>query len=103
MHCLSIENGKEEKGKSPGGPNNITSAIEGKRKRNWGLWSIEDKNIFFEALNEHGKDFDAIQSHFASKIKKKGVTEAKNKDQVRHFYYRNWHKISKFIDFNPGL
>jgi hypothetical protein len=31
------------------------------------------------------------------------VTEAKNKDQVRHFYYRNWHKISKFIDFNPGL
>ncbi|GIZ04230.1 protein cramped-like [Caerostris extrusa] len=22
----------------------------------------------------------------------------KNKDQVRHFYYRTWHKISKFLD-----
>jgi len=94
------ENGKDEKGKSP--PGNSTSNNEGKRKRNWGLWSVEDKNTFFEALNEFGKDFDAIQSHFASKIKKRGVTEAKNKDQVRHFYYRNWHKISKFINFNPG-
>uniref|UniRef100_A0A4W3IG21 Cramped chromatin regulator homolog 1 n=1 Tax=Callorhinchus milii TaxID=7868 RepID=A0A4W3IG21_CALMI len=24
----------------------------------------------------------------------------KNKEQVRHFYYRTWHKISKYIDFN---
>uniref|UniRef100_A0A671MYP5 Protein cramped-like n=1 Tax=Sinocyclocheilus anshuiensis TaxID=1608454 RepID=A0A671MYP5_9TELE len=24
----------------------------------------------------------------------------KNKEQVRHFYYRTWHKISKHIDFN---
>lgn len=26
----------------------------------------------------------------------------KNKEQVRHFYYRTWHKISKHIDFNNG-
>uniref|UniRef100_A0A8C9S9V4 Cramped chromatin regulator homolog 1 n=1 Tax=Scleropages formosus TaxID=113540 RepID=A0A8C9S9V4_SCLFO len=24
----------------------------------------------------------------------------KNKEQVRHFYYRTWHKISKYIDFS---
>uniref|UniRef100_A0A8C6XPX5 Cramped chromatin regulator homolog 1 n=1 Tax=Naja naja TaxID=35670 RepID=A0A8C6XPX5_NAJNA len=24
----------------------------------------------------------------------------KNKEQVRHFYYRTWHKISKYIDFD---
>lgn len=73
------------------------------RRRNWGLWSVEDKNIFFEALNEYGKDFDAIQAYFAVKMKKRGLTEAKNKDQVRHFYYRNWHKISKFIKFSVEL
>jgi hypothetical protein len=71
-------------------------------RRNWGLWSVEDKNTFFEALNEYGKDFDAIQAHFAVKLKKKSSQEAKNKDQVRHFYYRNWHKISKFIKFSLG-
>lgn len=26
----------------------------------------------------------------------------KNKEQVRHFYYRTWHKISKHIDFANG-
>ncbi|KFM83460.1 Protein cramped-like protein, partial [Stegodyphus mimosarum] len=24
----------------------------------------------------------------------------KNKDQVRHFYYRTWHKISKFLEIS---
>uniref|UniRef100_A0A2I3GIQ0 Cramped chromatin regulator homolog 1 n=1 Tax=Nomascus leucogenys TaxID=61853 RepID=A0A2I3GIQ0_NOMLE len=26
----------------------------------------------------------------------------KNKEQVRHFYYRTWHKITKYIDFDHG-
>ena len=26
----------------------------------------------------------------------------KNKEQVRHFYYRTWHKITKYIDFDNG-
>lgn len=67
------------------------------------LWSHEDKNTFFEALNEFGKDFDAIQNHFAVKAKKKGIIElAKNKDQIRHFYYRTWHKVSKHLKFPEG-
>ncbi|KAG0725188.1 Protein cramped-like [Chionoecetes opilio] len=32
-----------------------------KRRRAWELWSLEDKNIFFESINECGKDFEAIQ------------------------------------------
>lgn len=44
---LDGEFGEEEDGK--------------KRRRAWELWSLEDKNIFFESINECGKDFEAIQ------------------------------------------
>ncbi|KAI7803655.1 putative protein cramped-like [Triplophysa rosa] len=71
-------------------------------RRQWESWSTEDKNSFFEGLYEHGKDFEAIQNNVALKYKKKGkpASMVKNKEQVRHFYYRTWHKISKHIDFN---
>ncbi|CAL4091041.1 unnamed protein product, partial [Meganyctiphanes norvegica] len=76
-----------------------------KRRRAWELWSMEDKNLFFEAINDCGKDFDAIQNYLTTKMRKKGNTgyTTKNKDQVRHFYYRTWHKISKYITFNEGV
>ncbi|XP_060063402.1 protein cramped-like [Ylistrum balloti] len=79
-----------------------SSTPETKTKRQWELWSTEDKATFFEGLYEHGKDFDAIQNVIAQKCKKKGVAPQliKNKDQVRHFYYRTWHKISKFVDID---
>ncbi|XP_078415181.1 protein cramped-like isoform X1 [Cetorhinus maximus] len=72
-----------------------------KVRRQWESWSTEDKNSFFEGLYEHGKDFEAIQNNIALKYKKKGkpASMVKNKEQVRHFYYRTWHKISKDIDF----
>ncbi|XP_058536360.1 protein cramped-like [Ochotona princeps] len=75
---------------------------EGKKvRRQWESWSTEDKNTFFEGLYEHGKDFEAIQNNIALKYKKKGkpASMVKNKEQVRHFYYRTWHKITKYIDF----
>ncbi|XP_053550724.1 protein cramped-like isoform X2 [Bombina bombina] len=73
-----------------------------KVRRQWESWSTEDKNTFFEALYEHGKDFEAIRNNIALKYKKKAkpASMVKNKEQVRHFYYRTWHKISKHIDFN---
>ncbi|KAG7459798.1 hypothetical protein MATL_G00214500 [Megalops atlanticus] len=73
-----------------------------KVRRQWESWSTEDKNTFFEGLYEHGKDFEAIQNNIALKYKKKGkpASMVKNKEQVRHFYYRTWHKISKYIDFS---
>ncbi|KAJ7305776.1 hypothetical protein JRQ81_010142 [Phrynocephalus forsythii] len=76
---------------------------EGKKvRRQWESWSAEDKNTFFEGLYEHGKDFEAIQNNIALKYKKKSkpASMVKNKEQVRHFYYRTWHKISKYIDFD---
>lgn len=81
---------------------------EKKKKRTWELWSQEDKQLFFEALNEFGKDFDAIQSYLASKLKPRSKSSCaqavpKNKDQVRHFYYRTWNKISKYLTFPKGV
>ncbi|XP_061079345.1 protein cramped-like [Conger conger] len=72
-----------------------------KARRQWESWSTEDKNTFFQGLYEHGKDFEAIQNNIALKYKKRGkpANMVKNKEQVRHFYYRTWHKISKYIDF----
>ncbi|KAL4675733.1 hypothetical protein H8959_009878 [Pygathrix nigripes] len=79
---------------------------EGKKvRRQWESWSTEDKNTFFEGLYEHGKDFEAIQNNIALKYKKKGkpASMVKNKEQVRHFYYRTWHKITKYIDFDHDI
>jgi len=72
-----------------------------KQRRPFELWPLEDKNTFFEALNEYGKDFDAIQKYFEAKAKRKNQpdTMVKNKEQIRHFYYRTWHKISKHLMF----
>ncbi|KAL1431406.1 hypothetical protein MTO96_014258 [Rhipicephalus appendiculatus] len=64
------------------------AADAGKTRRPWELWSIEDKNAFFEAVSEQKK---GVPAHCI-----------KNKDQVRHFYYRTWHKIAKVMDIGEG-
>ncbi|XP_060642362.2 protein cramped-like isoform X1 [Anolis sagrei] len=94
-------------GSSKSAARNLSSSAgekeEGKKvRRQWESWSTEDKNTFFEGLYEHGKDFEAIQNNIALKYKKKSkpASMVKNKEQVRHFYYRTWHKISKYIDFD---
>ncbi|XP_046377265.2 protein cramped-like isoform X1 [Haliotis rufescens] len=75
------------------------STPEAKTKRQWEQWMEEDIKTFFDALFEHGKDFDAIQCVLAQRCKKRGVHPSliKNKNQVRFFYYRTCHKINKFI------
>ncbi|RDD38241.1 Protein cramped-like [Trichoplax sp. H2] len=75
------------------------------KKRQWESWGVDDKRIFFEALNEYGKDFDKIQSYIATKYRRRGDPSdwIKNKDQVRHFYYRTWNKISKYLDRNKDI
>ncbi|XP_072748240.1 protein cramped [Anoplolepis gracilipes] len=74
-------------------------------KRSCELWSMEDKNTFFKALNEYGKDFDALQSYFLNQGKKRGLSDTmiKNKEQIRHFYYRTWLKISKHLKFSEDV
>ena len=102
----------------------ISSENGQKKKRSWGCWSTEDQRLFFEALNECGKNFDAIKLFFQNKSKKgkpmtattattqttsgtnmtaAAATTYKHKDQIRTFYYRIWHKISKYIEFPESL
>lgn len=92
----AVSNKKSNVSKQTGDP--------GKTRRTWEQWSADDKNSFFEAVCEFGKDFESIQSYIAQRSKKKGVPGhcIKNKDQVRHFYYRTWHKISKVMDIGEG-
>lgn len=67
-------------------------------------WPQEQIKLFFEALNENGKDFEAIHTYINSKLKKRNLPEPvlKTKEQVRCFYNRMWHKISKHIKFSEG-
>jgi hypothetical protein len=98
-----VEGGRTRKARGKGEED---GADVTKRRRTWELWSVGDKHIFFEALNEFGKDFDKIQAHFQSKLKNKKNFPAdyiKNKNQIRHFYYRSWHKISAYISFDADL
>ncbi|XP_050682764.1 protein cramped isoform X2 [Leptidea sinapis] len=69
------------------------------------LWSADEKSLFFEALNEYGKDFDAITAYICAKMKKKGMIDGnlKTKTQVSHFYYRTWHKLSKHVRFDENV
>ncbi|XP_002734793.1 protein cramped-like [Saccoglossus kowalevskii] len=74
-------------------------------KKRWEAWTVQDKNFFFEALFEHGKDFEAIQKYMEVRHKKRGDPPnlIKNKDQVRHLYYRTWHKIFKYLTPNKEM
>ncbi|XP_035680714.1 protein cramped-like isoform X1 [Branchiostoma floridae] len=101
---------KKEQEEPEKGPNGGTAEtpVRGKKKcqkRTWESWNQEDKDAFFEALYEYGKDFESIQAHIANKHKKRGDPPSltKNKDQVRHLYYRTWNKISKFLDINEDV
>ncbi|XP_008192098.1 protein cramped isoform X2 [Tribolium castaneum] len=69
------------------------------------FWSSEEKNLFFEALNEYGKDFESIHGYISTRLKKKGVPEdlIKNKLQVRHFYYKTFHMLLGPLKFNEKI
>ncbi|CAH1111673.1 unnamed protein product [Psylliodes chrysocephalus] len=78
---------------------------ESKKKCFKPLWSSDDKTLFFEALNEYGKDFESIQLYISNKFRKKGLPDQfiKTKEQIRHLYYRTWAKISKYLKFADGI
>ena len=100
---------KDDQNIASSNPASASVAVNGKKqkakaKRQWESWGTKGKDAFFEALNEFGKDFDKIQSYIAAKHKRRGDQPAliKNKDQVRHFYYRTLNKISKYIPSDKG-
>ncbi|KAG1664442.1 Protein cramped-like [Nymphon striatum] len=76
-----------------------------RQRRAWEVWSKEDIDLFFEGLFEYGKDFEKMQAFVVQRSKKKGAQFGftKNKDQVRHFYYRTWQKLSKHIALEDSV
>lgn len=67
-------------------------------------WSNAEKNMFFEALNEYGRDFDAIATYINNKQKRKNLNDPffRTKDQVRVLYYQFYQKVSKYLKFSDG-
>nr|XP_027195966.1 probable serine/threonine-protein kinase DDB_G0282963 [Dermatophagoides pteronyssinus] len=84
---------------------NTSNSNSGKSLRKIQAWTEDDIRWFFEALGEHGKDFPHIQSYIASRCEKKGIAPEmiKNYEQVRHFYYRMWHKISQLLKISANV
>lgn len=85
-------------------PKPKTKRRKKKVKRQWESWGKAEKDTFFEALHEYGKDFDKICHFIATKHKRRGDPPAliKNKNQVRHFYYRSLNKIAKYLPEQPS-
>lgn len=56
-------------------------------KRGWESWTTEEKERFFIALKDYGREFDHITERVSTK----------NYEQVRHFYYRVLKKINNLV------
>lgn len=68
------------------------------------IWSNVERNLFFDGLNEFGKDFEAIAHYINGKQKRKNSTDPtyKAKEHVRLLYYQTFTKISKYLRFSDG-
>eukprot|EP00249_Psilotum_nudum_P015000 c25111_g1_i1 orf=225-2951(+) len=65
-------------------------AAPGKKTRHWEAWTHREEENFFIALRQFGKNFEKIRSRIQSK----------NKDQVRHYYYRLIKRMNKLLGPN---
>lgn len=64
-----------------------------------------ERGLFFEALNEYGKDFEAITQHINQKMRRKGAgteTASKSIQQVRQLYLQTLQKASRYLRFSDG-
>ncbi|PWZ40312.1 putative protein phosphatase 2C 2 [Zea mays] len=53
----------------------------------WAAWTHQEEEIFFNALQQVGKNFDKITHR----------VQSKNKDQVSHYYYRLVRRMKKLL------
>ncbi|KAL0844409.1 hypothetical protein Bca101_017655 [Brassica carinata] len=58
-----------------------------KPTRQWAAWTHQEEECFFTALRQVGKNFQKITSR----------VQSKNKDQVRHYYYRLVRRMNKLL------
>uniref|UniRef100_A0A7N0TB70 TSL-kinase interacting protein 1 n=1 Tax=Kalanchoe fedtschenkoi TaxID=63787 RepID=A0A7N0TB70_KALFE len=62
-----------------------------KPTRQWAAWTRQEEESFFTALRQFGKNFEKITLR----------VQSKNKDQVRHYYYRLFRRMNKLL--GPGI
>ncbi|KAJ1298027.1 hypothetical protein BS78_01G422500 [Paspalum vaginatum] len=62
-----------------------------KPTRQWAAWTRQEEENFFNALRQVGKNFEKITLR----------VQSKNKDQVRHYYYRLVRRMKKLL--GPGF
>ncbi|XVE96628.1 hypothetical protein REPUB_Repub02eG0239100 [Reevesia pubescens] len=74
-------------------PSNNTLPEQPAKKptRQWAAWTRQEEESFFTALRQVGKNFEKITCR----------VQSKNKDQVRHYYYRLVRRMNKLL--GPGL
>lgn len=67
-------------------------------------WTNEERTLFFEALNEYGKEFELIASYVNSKQKRKNSSDPtfKAKEHIRVIYQQTFQKIVKYVRFSDG-
>lgn len=58
-----------------------------KPTRQWAAWTHQEEESFFNALRQVGKNFEKITLR----------VQSKNKDQVRHYYYRLVRRMKKIL------
>nr|XP_043632338.1 TSL-kinase interacting protein 1-like [Erigeron canadensis] len=58
-----------------------------KQTRQWAAWTRQEEERFFNALRQVGKNFEKITYR----------VQSKNKDQVRHYYYRLVRRMNKLL------
>ncbi|CAA7409196.1 unnamed protein product [Spirodela intermedia] len=62
-----------------------------KPTRQWAAWTRQEEESFFNALRQVGKNFEKITCR----------VQSKNKEQVRHYYYRLVRRMNKLL--GPGF
>uniref|UniRef100_A0A0E0KJK0 SANT domain-containing protein n=1 Tax=Oryza punctata TaxID=4537 RepID=A0A0E0KJK0_ORYPU len=65
----------------------VMSASAEKPTRQWAAWTRQEEQSFFNALRLEGKNFEKITLR----------VQSKNKDQVRHYYYRLVRRMKKLL------
>uniref|UniRef100_A0ACD5XDX8 Uncharacterized protein n=2 Tax=Avena sativa TaxID=4498 RepID=A0ACD5XDX8_AVESA len=58
-----------------------------KQTRQWAAWTRQEEESFFNALRQVGKNFEKITLR----------VQSKNKDQVRHYFYRLVRRMKKLL------
>uniref|UniRef100_A0A0D9ZDS0 SANT domain-containing protein n=1 Tax=Oryza glumipatula TaxID=40148 RepID=A0A0D9ZDS0_9ORYZ len=65
----------------------VRPASAEKPTRQWAAWTRQEEQSFFNALRLEGKNFEKITFR----------VQSKNKDQVRHYYYRLVRRMKKLL------